>query len=284
MDRAALPKIYGVLGYPVKHSFSPAMHNAALRTLKINAEYKLFEIPPVELDSFLQSLDEKNIYGLNITVPYKEKVFGFVSIPQDYSYLKEIGAINTIVKKGSSWLGFNTDILGFEKHLRENFEPAGKRCAILGAGGACRAVAYVLAKSKAREIAIFDIDNNKAVNISNMIRNIFPEFKIMVTNNVAGLEIKEKDLLVNATPVGLKESDPSLVSPEMLRKDLFVYDLIYNPAETKLLSLAKQTGAKTSNGLGMLLYQGAASFELWMAKKAPVEIMRKALQEGMEKL
>jgi len=284
MDKNPCPKIYGVLGYPAKHSLSPAMHNAAFRALKINAEYSVFEVAPEELDYFLDSMDKNNIYGFNVTVPYKERILNFITLDQESFYLKQIRAVNTIVKKDNVWQGFNTDIPGFSRHLKENFDPAGRKVAILGAGGAARAVTYVLAQSRAGEITIFDIDENKSRDLVNIIKGLFPNFKISNSDNIEKLDIKNKDLLVNATPVGLEESDLCLVGSEMLHKDLLVYDLIYNPLETKLLALAKKVGAKSVNGLGMLLYQGVLSFEHFTGKSAPIEIMRQALNEGVAKL
>jgi shikimate dehydrogenase len=274
----APPRIYGLIGYPIKHSLSPQMHNAAFKSLKINAEYKLFEVKPQELGDFLSNLDKNGICGLNVTVPHKEKALDFVTLDAESFYLRKIRAVNTIVKKKNVWKGFNTDIPGFSKHLKENFNPECKRAAVLGAGGAARAVSYVLADSKAKEIAIFDIDKDKTKAVIEMIENFFPGFNILASENVEDLDIKNKDLLVNATPIGLKESDPCLVKEEMLHKNLFVYDLIYNPAETKLLQIAKQKGAKVSNGLGMLLYQGALSFKYFTGKEPPIEIMRLALK------
>jgi shikimate dehydrogenase len=270
------------LGFPAKHSLSPAMHNAAFRALHINAEYQIFEVKPEELNDFLQSLSEKDIYGFNITVPYKEKILDSVTLDAESFYLRQIGAINTIVRQENILRGFNTDIPGFARHLKENFDPAHKRVAILGAGGAGKAVAYVLASYAAAEIAIFDIDRVKANNLAQMIKGLFPNFPILIANNLDELKIKEKDLLVNATPVGLKATDPCLLKEEKLHKHLFVYDLVYNPRETKLLALAKKVGAKTSNGLGMLLYQGMLSFEKWTGKVAPETIMRNALEKELE--
>ncbi|MFA6130236.1 MAG: shikimate dehydrogenase [Candidatus Omnitrophota bacterium] len=270
-------RIYGLIGLPLKHSFSASMHNAAFKTLKINAEYKLFEIRPQEVDDFMVRLDENNISGLNVTVPYKEKVLKFVKLDPGSSFLRQVQAVNTIVKKDGLWTGFNTDIPGFSRHLKEQFDPAGKRAAILGAGGAAKAVAYVLASLKAKTISVFDIDHQKSRNISAMIKEIFPGFPIYPVDNIKGLEIKDKDLLINATPVGLKEEDSCLLENGQLHSNLFVYDLVYNPAQTKLLVLAKQAGARTSNGLGMLLYQGMLSFRIWTGQDAPRQAMEEAL-------
>jgi len=282
MDKKSPARIYGILGFPAKHSLSPAMHNAAFRALKINAEYKLFEVEPEELDYFLDKLDKNDIQGLNITVPYKEKILDFVTLDSESFYLKQIKAVNTIVKKDNIWKGFNTDIPGFSKHLKEHFDPTNKKVAILGAGGAGRAVAYVLADSGAKEIAIFDIDKSKSKNVTDMIKGLFPNSGISSVDNIAQLDLKGKDLLVNATPIGLKESDSCLVSAGMLHKSLFVYDLIYNPPETKLLKIAKEQGATVSNGLGMLLYQGMLSFQIWTGQEAPREVMERALLQALQ--
>ncbi|MDD5618465.1 MAG: shikimate dehydrogenase [Candidatus Omnitrophica bacterium] len=279
----SLKRIYGLIGYPVKHSLSAAMHNAAFKELKIrgeidyDAEYKLFEVKPENLDNFLNSLEEKNIYGLNVTIPHKEKVFNFVEFDENSSYLEQVKAINTIVKKENVWMGYNTDIPGFSRHLKENIDPLNKKVAILGAGGAGRAVSYAVSHLKAKEISIYDTDKNKVKNIIEMIKKIFGDFNIKSADSVEQLNILDKDILINATPVGMKDADVCLVSEKMLHKDLFVYDLIYNPKETKLLALAKKVGAKSSNGLKMLLYQGMLSFEIWAGKKAPKEVMWQAL-------
>lgn len=272
-------KIYGLIGWPLGHSLSPKMHNAAFRALGINAEYKLFPLSPPDLDGFLAKLGDSGISGLNVTVPYKEKVLDFVKLDKDSVYLKQIKAVNTIHFSEGIWRGFNTDIPGFTRHLKENFNPVNKKTAILGAGGAARAVAYVLAKEASAETAIFDIDKTKSAAIVEMVKSLFPQFKIYAVDSIEKLEIKDKNLLVNATPIGLKETDPVIVKEDMLHNGLFVYDLIYNPAETKLMALAKKKGAKVSNGLGMLLYQGMLSFKIWIGVNPSEEVMRRALLE-----
>jgi shikimate dehydrogenase len=162
-------KIYGIIGYPLKHTLSPAMHNAAFRILNLNAEYKTFEIKPEELDNFLSDLDRQNISGLNVTIPYKEKVLDFITLNKESFYLRQVRAVNTISLKNGKWLGFNTDIPGFARHLKEQLDPNNKKAAVLGAGGASRAVCYVLANCGAEEIAIFDIDRAKTAGVVNMI-------------------------------------------------------------------------------------------------------------------
>lgn len=281
MQKDSPSKIYGLLGYPARHSFSPAMHNAAFKALGINADYRIFEVKPEELDYFLAHLDENNILGLNVTLPYKERVLDFVTLDPGSAHLRAIKAVNTITNQGGVRKGFNTDIPGFTRHLKENMEAKNKKAAILGAGGAARAACYALAASLAAGISVFDIDKEKSENIVRTIKSLFPEFKISSAEGIEELDIKGKDLLVNATPVGLKEADPCIIKENMLHKGLFVYDLIYNPRRTKLIALAEKAGCRTANGLGMLLYQGMLAFEIWTGRSAPREVMEKALLEAI---
>jgi shikimate dehydrogenase len=277
------PEIYGLLGFPVKHSFSPAMHNAAFKALDINAEYKLFEKNPQELKDFLNfnSLEEQNIRGLNVTIPYKEKVLDFVKLDPESFGVKQIKAVNTILVKDGILKGFNTDMAGFSRALAEkNGNPENKRVAILGAGGASRAVTFILAQHKVKKIAIYDIDKSKSKNIVDSIKGLFPDFPIYSVDKIEELKIQEKDLLINTTPVGMKPNDPCLVTEQMLHKNLFVFDLIYNPPETKLLALANKAKIGNSNGLDMLLYQGVRSLELFINQNVSneiIDVMRKAL-------
>ncbi|HNX81102.1 MAG TPA: shikimate dehydrogenase [Candidatus Omnitrophota bacterium] len=275
------PAVYGVLGFPVKHSLSPLMQNAAFKALGINATYKLFEVAAGDLEEFFYSLEKNNIRGLNITIPYKERALQFVKLPAESNHLFKVKAINTAVFAGGVWYGFNTDITGFARHLKENIDPVAKRAAIIGAGGAARAVSYVLANEKVRDIAICDVDASKARLIAGMVSDIFPGFPIYPVSDVEALDIAQKDILINATPCGMKPADPCLVPESKFHKNLFVYDLIYTPVETKLLARAKARGCKTANGLKMLLYQGAGSFEHWTGEKPPEDIMWKALKEGV---
>ncbi len=278
-------KIYGLVGYPLGHSFSPLMHNAAFKKLNIPGEYRLFQKEPEELESFLRRMEDENIWGLNVTVPYKEKVldFGFVELDKSARYAKEIRAVNTIVKKEKSLRGFNTDVAGFLRHLSKlDFNPLNKRVAILGAGGAGKAVAYAVAKKGVSQIAIFDINKDKAEGVSLMLGELFPELNISIAEGIEQLDIINKDLLINATPIGLAKNDPCLIEDSMLHEDLFVYDLIYNPSPTKLLSLAKDRGLRCSDGLGMLVYQGASSFVYFTETLIPYAKIVKAMWRAVD--
>lgn len=272
------PKIYGLIGYPVKHSLSTLMHNAAFAYFKINAEYKLFPLQENELEEFLKGVRGNNISGLNVTVPYKEKVIPFLNNISPEAKL--IGAVNTIKISDDRLQGFNTDGEGFLRHLTLDlkFSPLEKKIALIGAGGAARAITVYLCRTKPKSLSIFDTDENKLTVLANHLKTNFPQVNIKPANSLQGLQIEKSDLLINATPIGMRETDLCLVDESLFHKDLFVYDLIYNPRETKLLKVAKAKGARVSNGLGMLLYQGMLAFEIWTGQKAPIDVMRKALR------
>ena len=272
------PKLYGLVGFPVKHSLSPCMHNAAFSALKIKAKYKLFELKPDQLRSFLNSLKKKNICGFNITYPYKEEIIRFLSSKS--SGVKEIGAANTVVVEKSGKLkGFNTDYLGFTAHLKElKLKP--KKVALIGAGGAAKAVCFALAKMKITQLCIYDIDKFKSLSLFKKLNSSFPKTKFDVASRFEDLEIRDKDLLINASPVGMLKTDPCLVDSDELHTGLFVYDLIYSPLETRLITLAKEHNLNFSNGLGMLLYQGVFAFKHFSGRTAPVNTMKEALLKG----
>ena len=274
--------IYSVIGWPIKHSLSPAMHNAAFKALGIDAEYKLFEVKPEELEDFI--LKRKDAAGFNVTVPHKEKCMALLDSIDPLA--ASIGAVNTIVIKSGRLTGYNTDSLGFIAALEKDldFSVKGKSVFVLGSGGASRAVSFSLAASGAKEIILTDLFLDKVKSLADNVRKFYPACKVDILEPkkiYREVDLSGVDLLVNATPIGLKESDPVLFDKGVFRKGLAVYDLVYNPEKTKLVKLAQDSGLKASGGLGMLLYQGAESFKLWTGKKAPVEVMRKALRSTM---
>ena len=273
------PKLYGLVGFPVEHSLSPCMHNAAFAALKIKAKYKLFELNPDQLGSFLGQLKKRNICGFNVTYPYKEAILGFLD--SQSPAVKQIGAANTVVvDKAGKLKGFNTDYLGFMAHLKElKLKP--KKVALIGAGGAAKAVCFALAKMKIARLCIYDIDKFKALSLFKKLNSSFGKTKFDVASCFEDLKLADQDLLINASPVGMRQNDPCLVEASTLHAGLFIYDLIYSPLETKLISLAKECRLGSSNGLGMLLYQGVSAFKLFSAKQPPVDIMREALLKGV---
>jgi len=198
--------------------------------------------------------------------------------------VREIGAVNTVVvTKDGKLKGFNTDFLGFSRHLKVlKVEP--RKIAVIGAGGAAKAVCFALAKSKAEEICIYDIDAYKSLGLVSQYKDVFSQVKFSAVARIEELNLQDKDFLVNTSPVGMRADEPCLIEEKALHKGIFVYDLIYNPSETKLLALAKKSGVRFSNGLGMLLYQGVLSFGHFTGENAPVEIMAAALNRGVKKI
>jgi shikimate dehydrogenase len=272
-------KIYGLIGYPVKHTLSPAMHNAAFKSLRINAAYMAFEVKPRELKAAISCARSIGICGLNVTIPHKENVLCHLDGVDKEASL--IGAVNTIVVKGGRLKGFNTDGRGFVASLKKAFgiSPKGRSFFIIGAGGASRAISFSLALGGARRIVLVDEMKNKAIRLaSSLAKNTSCEAIALKRDKKVMKEmILNSDVLVNATPCGMEPSDPQVIDPSSLHKGLFVCDIIYNPRVTRLLREARKMGAKTLNGAGMLLNQGAISFELWTGRKAPLGVMKRAI-------
>ena len=285
-------RIYGLIGYPVKHSFSAAMHNAAFSHLGMNAEYKLFEINPQELKYFFhriiplrdingEEFSYEDLHGFNVTIPHKEAVLEFLN--EKSPAAADIKAVNTvIVHNGSEFKGFNTDFSGFARHITE-LDVNTDKVGIIGAGGAAKAVAYALKTKKAKEIIIYDIEKQKAESLARSINSWDAGCTAYAVGSIEALNLNDKTLLVNASPVGMQDDDPLLITEQMLHKDLFIYDLIYNPACTKLLLLAQEQGLRYRNGLKMLLYQGVLAFEHWSGIDAPLDVMFEALKGEMNK-
>jgi len=257
----------GLFGFPVKHSLSPHIHRYFLEQHRINGTYLCFEVCPNHLGKAVLGAKALGLRGFNVTIPHKERVVRYLDYVDPQAKL--IGAVNTVnIERGRTY-GFNTDGEGFLKHLKEElaFNPHRKAIAMLGAGGAARAVSVYLSKSRPESLSIYDIDSRKAKALLRHLQTHFTQTTFHLALSVAALDIAGCDLLVNTTPVGMKPKDPCLVAKQMLHKKLFVYDVIYNPKETRLLRLARLRGCRVSNGLGMLLCQAARSFEIWTGKK-----------------
>lgn len=278
--------IYGLIGHPVEHSLSPSMHNAAFKELNIDAEYKLFDVLPEDLEAFLKQLPEKGILGVNITIPHKVKAKNLVEkIGSLDEVAKRFGAINTITVSGGKLKGFNTDGPGFYRSLQADlkFEPEGKTVFVLGAGGAARAVAMYLGNG-AKKICVTDIDSRMTDELKKHFEKYYDQQKLVVlSRNDFEKGLIEADLLVQATPVGMKDEDTCPIDIKLLNSKTRVYDLIYNRPMTRLVREASKRKLHAVTGLGMLLYQGALAFELWTGEKAPVDVMRKALKEALKK-
>ncbi len=268
-------KITGIIGYPLTYTFSPPMHNKAFEALDLNYKYLPFVVEPKALESAIDGIKSLNIKGINVTMPHKETVIDFLD--ELSAEAATIGAVNTIKNDNGRLIGYNTDARGFIKSLEEeSFNPTGKTAIILGTGGAAKAVAAALARADAKGIVILGRSKNKAEAIAASLISNFRELSVKT------LTFEDK-LIVNATPVGMKESRDLLPVPlELINASHFIYDLIYTPLETALINEARHKGARAANGLGMLLYQAASAFEIWTGISAPVEVMRQALIQGLK--
>ncbi|MGD0994277.1 MAG: shikimate dehydrogenase [Candidatus Bathyarchaeia archaeon] len=270
-------RVCGVIGDPIEHTLSPIMHNAAFEALKLDYVFLAFKVKPAEVGNAISGMRALTIHGLNVTMPHKSTVINYLDEIDQAS--KTIGSVNTILNKAGRLFGFNTDGIGALKALRENgVEPRGKKVLLLGAGGAARAIAYTLAQ-EADELVILNRTAKPATELTNLLKKAFN--KKVIANALTPGTIKDNlvdsDVLINATSVGMKpNANQTPVAPEWLKADLAVMDIVYSPVETKLAKDAKAVGAKVVSGVEMLIYQGAASFEIWTSGKAPVEVMRKA--------
>lgn len=280
-------KIFALLGDPVEHTASCAMHNAAFRALKINGAYVAFRVKSQDLKEAIEAIRVLNIKGVNITIPHKERCIQFLDKIDPQA--KAIGAVNTILNTNGKLTGFNTDAQGVIDSLKidAKFNPSGKNVFIIGAGGASRAVSFTLAKNKSKSITLVDIRNYKAKSLVSSLRDIHRDCRIQFIpfNNKSKIKeaIKYSDLFINATGLGLKKNDTLVIDPAFLHKGLLVYDLIYNPPQPKLLKVASKKRIKTLNGEGLLLYQGIRAFKIWININPPKSVMRNALRETLRK-
>jgi shikimate dehydrogenase len=278
-------KIVGLFGYPVHHTFSPAMHNAAFTTLGMDYVYLPFEVRPNDLNQAVSSLIPLGIAGVNVTIPHKERVIPFLDEISEEAAL--IGSVNTIRVRDRKLKGFNTDAYGFETALKEEgrMSLASRKIFVMGAGGASRAVCFQSAMSGAKELVIADVLVDRAEALGHAVAEAVPGCTVQVCT-LDDAEIEEalagKDLFVNATPVGMKEDDPPVIPVEWLSPTTLVFDVIYNPLETRLLRDARERGLKAVNGIGMLVHQGARAFEIFTGVRPPVDTMMKVLLERFQ--
>jgi shikimate dehydrogenase len=294
----AATRLCAVFGSPIRHSASPAMHNAAFAALGLNWRYLAFEVDPKNLRAAIEGAKAMGFAGINLTVPHKLLAVDIVDALDESA--KIWGAVNTIRFEGrtakSDWLplrefnhdapaeirsiGFNTDAGAIVTALREDLkvELRGAKVLLLGAGGAGRTAALRFAAEGVLELFLVNRTFSKAKEIADEIRKQFPA--VYVTPSYPKTKV---DLIVNATSLGLKTGDASPLDEKQfsLKQAGAVYDMIYRPAETALLQAAKTAGCRTANGLGMLLHQGAKAFEIWTGQSAPLDVMRRALEQNI---
>jgi len=278
----------GVFGDPVEHSLSPRMQNAALRHCKIDMQYARFQISPDELREAIDLIRKLEFVGVNLTIPHKIAVLRLIDVADEN--VRRIGAVNVIKVESGKLHGFNTDGRGFARAIREVFsvDLRDLRVMILGAGGAARAIALQCAKENSERLVIANRSFEKTQKLADELRDFFAGPKVLgpvprlqpvpLEEAAIRFQIANVDLIVNATPVGLNRGDPLPIAARLLAPHLMVYDTIYSAERTPFVSAAIEAGARATNGLSMLLHQGALAFEIWSQREAPIEVMRKALR------
>ena len=275
----------GVIGHPLGHSVSPAFQQAALDHYGLKMTYERWETPPDRAEWRFGGLRPKDVLGANVTVPYKEFAFRFVDTLDETA--RRIGAVNTIVNIGGRLTGYNTDAPGFLRALREDggFDPSGHTALVLGAGGAARAVAFALAEADAGPIFIANRTAERAAALAANVQEALPGVSVEAVP--WGEAPAESRLIVNATTMGMRHGGAegeSPLPPEQIPPDALVVDLVYNPEATPLLEAAAAAGAPSLDGLPMLIYQGAEAFEMWIGRKAPIEVMKAAARAAITRI
>ncbi len=275
--------ICGLIGDPVEHTMSPAMHNAAFKKLGLDYVYLAFRVKATELDKAIAGMRTLNMRGLNVTIPHKVAVMKLLDKLDPMA--EKIGAVNTIVNDDGILTGYNTDATGFLQPLLETgIELNNKNVAILGAGGTSRGISFILAERGAK-LTILNRQLERAKELASRVSQTSGN-KVtaseLTKENLSQI-LKKTDILVNATSVGMSpKSDETPVPADLLRPGMLVYDIVYNPVKTRLLQEAEAAGAETISGLDMLVWQGALAFERWTGQKAPVKLMKREALKILE--
>ena len=282
MNVKSTTRIYGIFGHPIEHSLSPVMQNNAFSELDLDSVYVAFDVPPPSISEAVSAIRALGISGINVTIPHKETIMTHLDEISTDAML--VGAVNTISNVEGRLVGFNTDVGGLLRALKDDldFTPEGKKVFLVGAGGAARAVIVGLGRNYVSEIIIANRTLSKAEDLAKEFGDQFPKAQIKPVMLSDELRIKEylpgSDIIINASSAGMKGENPLELPLYILPKNAVVYDLVYQPKETPLLKEAKKAGIKAVSGHSMLLFQGAEAFELWTGLVAPVKTMRKALE------
>ncbi len=274
-----MKRIY-LLGYPLGHSISPAMHNAALQACGLRGwQYEKLALPPDRMNEMLEALRAPDCPGANVTIPHKQAIIPFLDDLSETAL--KIGAVNTIVKRDGKLIGENTDAPGFVQSLHERgIHPRHARAFVFGAGGAAAAVAFALANEGAQQLVIVNRTAARAADLADHLHRNFPSLELAVNR---WEPLSRANILVNATAIGMApQADASPLPPgQTVPRGVFVFDLVYNPPETKLIREAAHIGERGIGGLDMLIYQAALSFQMWTEQEAPLQVLRAAARDAL---
>ena len=263
-----IKKKFGIIGKPLSHSLSPLLHNFWFKKYNVSGYYSLIEIEPSEIEGAIKKIRNKELLGVNVTVPYKQAVIPFLDLIIDDA--KETSSVNTIsINKDGKIVGNNTDVYGLEQgfiNKLDNQNLDQNKVLILGAGGVAPSVIYALSKKEIKQIFI----SNRTAKKTEGIKKKFPYVEIVDWKNIE--EVAENmDVIINATSLGLKSLNNFEQKFERIKLNLVYYDIIYNPDETTMIKNFKKKGAKTFNGLEMFMYQGQKSFFIWNKIKPDID-------------
>lgn len=276
---------YGIFGYPIEHSLSPLMHNTAFAHHHLDAVYLSFAVHPAHLEIAVKAMRALGIQGVNVTIPHKQAVMTWLDELSPEARL--IGAVNTIHLRNDRLLGYNTDGIGFLRTLEEaGSDAAGRTVLVLGAGGAARAIAVQLCLGHIHRLYIANRTMSRAEALAASLKENFPHADISVVALTAAslsAHLPHTDIVVNATSVGMHPHDHLELPVAELAPRHLVCDIVYRPLHTPLLCAARSQGARTIDGLGMLLHQGAKAFEIWTGHSFPLALIRATLQEALTK-
>ena len=274
-------RVYGLIGNPVGHSLSPEIQNVAFRSIRLNAVYLTFPVREVELKWAIKGLKSLNVCGFNVTTPHKRAVLRYLDDVETRA--AEIGSINTVKNEKGTLTGFNTDGDGVLNSMKAaGIRPEGKSVLLLGAGGAGRVIAYALV-GRGYSLKIANRTESNAKRLAEFLYGKFGH-KIEViplTKKALKETVNHSDIVLNASSMGMDEKHNPPINKRWIRDDQWIFDIVYRPVRTKLLQDAASAGARTINGLDMLVHQGACSFTLWTGKKAPIHQMRRTLTKKL---
>lgn len=275
----------GIIGYPLGHSISAIIQKAGLESIGEEGSYDVLETPPEDLISRIKYLKTNGYNGFNVTIPLKVPVSLFLDDIDDYANIA--GCVNTVkVGTDHSFYGYNTDIYGFKKAIPQSVDLQGKRASILGTGGASRAAVVGLAELGIKYIDFYTRNIINSRQTVDYVRDKFPnvEFNVYQIQNIRSLE--DSDIIINATPIGMKgymadQMPLERADLDKFKKDVIVYDIVYNPSKTVLIQEAQKRGYKTIGGLDMLIYQAERAIEIWTGKKPDTQAMKIAALESL---
>ena len=271
--------VLGIIGYPVRHSLSPVMQNAALAAAGLDYIYVPFEVEPEHLEAAVYGMRALSVAGFNVTIPHKTGIMGYLDELDESA--AAAGAVNTVVNDSGRLVGYNTDGDGLVRSLADDlaFDPRGRSVVVAGAGGAARGAVAALCRHGAREISIVNRTRERALDLAADMTARYPDTKLQAVSSLEGCD--RFDLLLNTTSLGMRQESVPWVDLSGFAAATAVYDMVYTPAVTPLLHRSRELGLRSANGLGMLIAQGELAFTLWTGEEPPQYAMKQALAPFM---